>query len=64
MPLPMPSDAAEYLSPIRGNLERWEYTPWDNRWYRLNRGVPLAVPLIVFLAITTCALLNQRIRTR
>jgi hypothetical protein len=30
----------------------------------LNRGVPLAVPLIVFLAITTCALLNQRIRTR
>src|SRR5688500_974048 len=39
--VPRPSDAAQYWVPLRGRLERWEYTGWDRKWYRLSRGTIL-----------------------
>jgi hypothetical protein len=50
--LPLPGDADQYVAVERGNLERWEYTPWDGRWYRLY-GVPLVIPVIAMLLFPT-----------
>jgi hypothetical protein len=63
LPLPIPSDAAGYWVPLRGNLERWEYTGWDNKWYRVSFGtvVPIWIPAIGF-AILPLAWIGSRIR--
>jgi hypothetical protein len=63
IPLPQPSDAEEYVVPLRGNLERWEYAPWEHRWYRLNQGLsmwPLLIfPLFTFGAMAYICLANR-----
>lgn len=41
IPLPVPSDAAEYLILSHGRVAAWEYTDWDRTWYRLGPGVRL-----------------------
>ena len=46
--MPIPSDAEEYLVPLHGNVEHWEYAQWENKWYR-GMGVPLALPAVLFL---------------
>ena len=48
LPLPILSEAAEYWIPLSGRLERCEYTGWDGRWYRMNRGLPIRVPAMIF----------------
>lgn len=53
--LPIPSDAEEYVVLSRGDIERWEYTPWDKKWYRLASGVSLLsifLPMFVLIALT------------
>jgi hypothetical protein len=65
IPLPIPSDAQEYLVPLRGRLERWEYAPWERKWYRLKGGgcsMTLAVALL--LAVPCARLLFGKLFPR
>lgn len=45
--------------PLRGNLERWEYTDWDSKWYFVNRGLPLWIPTFVLLVLPSLWLLTR-----
>jgi hypothetical protein len=55
IPLPLPSDAQEYLVPLRGRLERWEYAPWERRWYRLKGGGSSLNQALALLLAVLCA---------
>ena len=59
--LPMPSDAEEYLVPLRGRLERWEYAPWERKWYRLSRGSSMNAVVAPLLAIPLARLIFGRL---
>jgi hypothetical protein len=63
IPLPEASHAEEYIVPLHGNLERWEYAPWEHRWYRLYKGISmwpvLLVPLFAFAATAYICLANR-----
>jgi len=49
IPILMPSDADEYFVPLHGNFERWEYAPWERKWYRLNSGISMAIPISLLM---------------
>ena len=44
LPLPISSDAEEYVVLIDGRIEQWDYTPWDRQWYFYSAGVDLLIP--------------------
>jgi hypothetical protein len=46
--LPLPSDADEILVIGFSNVEYWEFTPWDNKWYLMSGG-PLVTILLGIL---------------
>ncbi|HEX4054367.1 MAG TPA: hypothetical protein VHX86_08885 [Tepidisphaeraceae bacterium] len=48
--LPVQSDADEVLVVDFGNVEHWEYTPWDNKWYLMS-GEPLVTILLAILPL-------------
>lgn len=62
IPLPMPVDVSEYLVPIRGTLQWWEYTPWRRSWYDINFSVPIWPAVVVFSIAPAGWLLTSRKR--
>ena len=60
--LPIPSDASEYWVAIGGNFERWEYTDWDQKWYRVNGiSAPIWVVAGCFAILPLAWLVNRKI---
>lgn len=55
-----PSDALELLVPYAGRFEHWEYTDWDNRWYRTGPGIPIWFVAGMFLILPTVSFLRAR----
>jgi len=47
IPLPVPSDADEVLVIGFSNVEHWEYTPWDNKWYPMSGGPLVTISLAI-----------------
>ena len=45
--LPIPSDADEVLVIGFSNVEHWEYTPWDKRWYFMSGGPLVTIALSI-----------------
>jgi hypothetical protein len=50
IPIFIPSDVDMYFVPLRGNFERWDYAPWEQKWYRMSGGIPMWLPLALLLA--------------
>src|SRR5262245_30841137 len=46
IPYPVLSEAEEYVVPTHGWFERWEYTPWDGKWYQYGISFPIALPVL------------------
>ena len=64
IPLPEPSDADEYAVPLHGNFERWEYAPWEHKWYRLKENIPIPLLIVPLLIVPGIWLMKRKLRLR
>ncbi len=58
--VPVPGDAEEWMILVAGNLEPWEYTPWNHQWYRLGAGLSLWSPAAWSGVFAVCSFVGAR----